>query len=235
MEPKILIVDEALSVGDQRFQKKCIDYITGLLGRGVTLVFCSHDMYTVEMLCSRTVWLEHGHVKMAGSTRKVVAAYLESLRKKKQEEVQTFENPPIVLENIEILNKGQKVAEDTLVDPFSDVTIRLYYKSLEKTPLEVHFGIGLYASDETESFATSTAADGLKPVEVQPGQQGSVNIRFPRIQLLDGIYTVTGIIQDVTSLHVYHRLIKPEAMQILLPEFRARGVVFLDHQWHLDQ
>ncbi len=78
--PDILVIDEALSVGDGAFAKKSFERIMQLKAQGTTVLFCSHSMYQVESFCDRAVWLDHGQVQMEGSASKVVAAYADSLR-----------------------------------------------------------------------------------------------------------------------------------------------------------
>lgn len=74
--PDILIVDEALSVGDFLFQKKCEDRINELVKEhGTTLLFVSHSIDQVESLCRQAVWIEKGHMRMQGSAEEVCAAY----------------------------------------------------------------------------------------------------------------------------------------------------------------
>ena len=234
VEPEILIVDEALSVGDQKFQKKCIDYITNLLDRGITLLFCSHDQYTVERLCNRVLWLDKGHVKMLGNSRKVVAAYQESLKEKAKTQAQSFEDPPIIIEDIELYSNGVRIDASKPLEPFSQLEVKIRYHSLDDNELNCHFGLGIYSSDETEMFATSTAIENKEVKKIAPGERGSIEISFPKILLLDGEYTVTGIIQDDTALHVYHRLIKNSAFRVLMPRFEARGTFFMEHKWRLN-
>ena len=65
-DPDILIIDEALSVGDFFFQQKCLSYIRGLCNKGVTLLFVSHDMGTVRDLCPRVIYLKQGELKFNG-------------------------------------------------------------------------------------------------------------------------------------------------------------------------
>jgi homopolymeric O-antigen transport system ATP-binding protein len=74
-DPDILIIDEALSVGDFFFQQKCFSYIRSLCERGVTLLFVSHDMGTVRDLCSRALYLKGGHLIFAGATQKAIREY----------------------------------------------------------------------------------------------------------------------------------------------------------------
>ena len=78
--PDILVIDEALSVGDGAFAKKSFERIMQLKAQGTTVLFCSHSMYQVESFCDRAVWLDYGQVQMGGPASKVVAAYADSLR-----------------------------------------------------------------------------------------------------------------------------------------------------------
>ena len=62
-DPDILVIDEALAVGDGHFQKKCIDKIRDFQSRGKTILFCSHALYYISTLCHRTIWLDHGTLR----------------------------------------------------------------------------------------------------------------------------------------------------------------------------
>lgn len=75
-DPDILIIDEALGVGDFFFQSKCIKYIRELLARGVTLLFVSHDMQMVRDLCSKAIFLEAGKVAYFGESISAIHAYM---------------------------------------------------------------------------------------------------------------------------------------------------------------
>lgn len=75
-DPDILIIDEALSVGDFFFQQKCMSYIRGLCRKGVTLLFVSHDMGTIRDLCDRVIYLKRGEICVDGNTKHVISRYL---------------------------------------------------------------------------------------------------------------------------------------------------------------
>ena len=75
-DPDILVIDEALSVGDFFFQQKCFSHMRSLRENGVTLVFVSHDMGTVRDTCSRAIYLRQGRVQFAGETRLAIREYL---------------------------------------------------------------------------------------------------------------------------------------------------------------
>jgi ABC-type polysaccharide/polyol phosphate transport system ATPase subunit len=79
VDPNVLLVDEALAVGDIAFQKKCVDRMARFLADRRTVLFCSHAMYLVTSFCQRAVWLRDGQVAAAGDVHAVVSAYEEYL------------------------------------------------------------------------------------------------------------------------------------------------------------
>lgn len=77
--PDILVVDEALSVGDFRFQEKCENRIKELVARGTTLLFVSHSIEQVERVCERALWIEKGVARMQGDVLEVCEAYRQGI------------------------------------------------------------------------------------------------------------------------------------------------------------
>jgi len=77
VEPKILIVDEILSVGDAAFRRKCENRIREMLQNETTLLLVSHSNNMVESLCNKALWLRKGEAVMAGGAKEVCAAYAE--------------------------------------------------------------------------------------------------------------------------------------------------------------
>ena len=75
VQPDILIVDEVLAVGDEGFQKKCMDKILAMKRQGVSILLVSHALDTIEALMDEAIWLDHGEVRAAGSPKEVVQAY----------------------------------------------------------------------------------------------------------------------------------------------------------------
>lgn len=75
--PDILIVDEVLAVGDAKFQQKCIDRIFEMMNKGTTVLFVSHSIEQVEMVCNKVVWLSHGKVHMQGDCKEICNIYKE--------------------------------------------------------------------------------------------------------------------------------------------------------------
>ena len=75
VQPDILIADEILSVGDVRFKKKCSERMQNMLSNGTTLLYVSHNMKSIEQLCDKALWLDHGVPAMQGTAKEVCAAY----------------------------------------------------------------------------------------------------------------------------------------------------------------
>jgi homopolymeric O-antigen transport system ATP-binding protein len=76
VDPEILLVDEVLSVGDMQFQQKCLDRMRQVVKNGTTVIFVSHNLQAVQMLCSRTLFLKEGRVAGIGPTSEVMREYL---------------------------------------------------------------------------------------------------------------------------------------------------------------
>lgn len=78
VEPDILIVDEALSVGDVFFQNKCFKKFEDLRNKDVTILFVSHDMGAIRRFCDHVLWLEQGAIKKLGECNDICASYMEA-------------------------------------------------------------------------------------------------------------------------------------------------------------
>jgi len=77
VNPDVLIIDEVLGVGDQDFSKKCLARIMRFRRDGKTILCVSHSLQTIQELCSRAIWLDHGRLVETGPVKEVIAAYTE--------------------------------------------------------------------------------------------------------------------------------------------------------------
>jgi len=78
LEPEILLIDEVLSVGDIDFQRRCLDRMQGFKDGGVTIVFVSHSINDIRLLCDRVMWIEDKEVKLIGTPEKVIDEYIKA-------------------------------------------------------------------------------------------------------------------------------------------------------------
>lgn len=96
-QPEIMIVDEALSVGDMNFQSKCMTALKRKQEAGTTVLFVSHDVGSVKSLCSRGIHLEHGQVKSIGIARDVAEGYIRIMREEMNSEIRQVSLMPATL------------------------------------------------------------------------------------------------------------------------------------------
>lgn len=80
VDADILLIDEILSVGDEHFQNKCYEKMKQLSNEGKTMVFVTHNMNAVKELCTRTIWLSNGAIKMDGNTVEIVDEYIKETK-----------------------------------------------------------------------------------------------------------------------------------------------------------
>ncbi len=78
--PEVLLIDEVLSVGDLAFQTKAKDRMRKMMAHARIMVMVSHDLTSIRQMCTRVLWMEHGHVRMAGPAERVAKAYEDSVK-----------------------------------------------------------------------------------------------------------------------------------------------------------
>ncbi len=91
VEPDILIIDEILSVGDIKFQRKSSDKIRSLINSGITVLLVSHSVGQIRELCNKAIWIDNGELKMMGEVNKVCDAYVEAANEASQEQLKNIE------------------------------------------------------------------------------------------------------------------------------------------------
>ncbi|KIG07754.1 Teichoic-acid-transporting ATPase [Burkholderia sp. MR1] len=121
VDPDILIVDEALSVGDAFFQAKCMSVLKKLMDKGLTLLFVSHDPGSVKALCQRAILLDHGNMLAAGPTDGVIEEYYSTYVRKKQK----------VIANHTTVASGDAGLENELIDGADDFAKRAAFQRIQ--------------------------------------------------------------------------------------------------------
>lgn len=222
VEPDVLIIDEALSVGDGYFQKKCIDRLLEFTSGGGTLLLCSHAMYYVSAFCSQALWLQNGKVAACGPSQDVVRQYEEFL----------------------LAKAGSSHAEDALVaGPARISDVRLPGGTLARQgetlaleidwgtddpALEFHVGFGLNRIDGVEVCSFSTQLDGRPPLS--GSRRYSVRLELPDLQIIKGRFTIYAFLLDAAGLHIYDRQILSDAFAVESPRY-AIGLAHFPHRW----
>ena len=78
VQPDILIVDEILSVGDYKFQQKCMERMSNMLKNGSTFLYVSHSIEDIKRMCTHALWLDKGNAVMSGNAQEVCDAYMKA-------------------------------------------------------------------------------------------------------------------------------------------------------------
>ncbi len=79
VDPQILLIDEVIAVGDEEFQRRCLDHLANLRSQGVTIVLVTHAMAIVQNMCDHVTWMDHGVVRAQGTALEVVGDYLHEV------------------------------------------------------------------------------------------------------------------------------------------------------------
>ena len=193
LEPDVLLVDEAIAVGDAGFQYRCIERMAGLVREGRTLVFVSHDLSAVETLCERAILLRTGKIALEGKARDVVRAYYESVHTDHLSQADV--NGRAAGGDLEITavtfhdGTGAKVEDLRTGQP---VVIRLHYRASKpiRQPL---FSVGLSDGRAGCIFIASMLVDGRAPRLI--GGSGHVDCVFEDLPLLPKTYEVWGSVR----------------------------------------
>ena len=117
VDPQILLVDEVIAVGDEDFQRRCLDHLAGLKASGVTIVLVSHNLGVVGDLCEQVTWMDHGVVRDSGEPSSVIANYLREVNAGEAERLR------IEAEASGLLPPPAKVTESLMIQTDSGVVV----------------------------------------------------------------------------------------------------------------
>jgi ABC-type polysaccharide/polyol phosphate transport system ATPase subunit len=190
LEPDVLVVDEAIAVGDAAFQFRCVERMSELVRSGRTLVFVSHDMSTVEALCNRGVILDEGRIRAEGPAREVVREYLagvESQLTGRDSEQLLTGGGPLEIERVTFHDDGGE--EVSGVPAGEPLVARLHYRTREPVHAPI-FELGVTDGRLEALGLASMYIDGKTP-EVLDGS-GYVECRFESLPLRPRTYELHG-------------------------------------------
>ena len=201
LDPEVLIVDEVLAVGDSQFQRKCLgkmkDFSTS---EGRTVLFVSHSMASVRALCTRALWLDHGKVRMEGSSLDVIRGYLETSLEPADttlslESVRRTagQGERLIISRV-TLNDGESVQHG------EQLRIRIDYDLREASP-DVAFGLGFSSLEGVRMMSLDSDLEEQRRNMSQP-HSGSITMALPVLRLQPGRYAldVAARSGDNTSL-----------------------------------
>ena len=243
VEPDILIIDEALSVGDGAFARKSFDRIMQLKARGATILFCSHNIYQVEALCQRALWLDKGKMRAFGEAALVCqqyTQYLEQLSSPVQPLAEGPSGQPSLeasseprsegtarLQHVEVLADGnsQQPLEIRTLD--STLEVGVTFASSPELPTPT---VAVIITDATGRNITSCSSYyDYSELKRDPRGLGKVSVRFPQVPLLRGQYAVHVFLMCEQALLTYDYARCAE-FNVVQPGLEL-GIVALRREW----
>ena len=255
VDPDILIIDEALSVGDGNFARKSFDRIMKFKESGKTILFCSHSMFHIESICDRAIWIEEGQIKMDGEPAAIVSAYnatmkmqhsdVHSIAKQdekiddKQSDKEQDRNTIEIDEthakklarfiNLEVQIDEQKGNKLKAQSGDSTLSIKAEFESDCSIQIPT-FAITI--TDEND-FNVSSACSLIDKYNISRDTNGisKVELSFPKINLLKGQYHIYAYLMCERCIFIYEQAPKIAKIEVT-QQFQELGIVRLPHVWN---
>jgi ABC-2 type transport system ATP-binding protein len=245
VDPDILLVDEVLAVGDESFQRKCLERVKRFQREGRTIVFVTHAPDLIRRTCDRAIVLDHGEMVADAMPGEAVRTFRETLLRSglsdptiEAAEAADAADPSaamthgarmsasatrrVTITNVAIEHPGSLVGRNALL-PDEALTLRVSYFASEPTD-DLLFGIAIHDENGTDVYGSNTEIMGVK-VPVADGE-GEMALEFEHIPLLDGTYLVTLAIQSTDEGTVHDWREQQYQFSVMNPA-RTQGLVSL--------
>jgi len=209
VDPEILIVDEALAVGDIAFRQRCMRRIHDLRAAGTTILFVSHEASDVKALCERCLWLEAGRPCMIGETDTVIAGYLsatihrEHVRDAESHEVRSDPTPIAAPEIVKSVQGRHRYGDGSASIIGAEligkdaVVLRFTFRIIKKLPNPIA-GF-LVRNDRGETiFGSNSVRENFPLPEMEPGDVHTVDFHWTMPPLAAGRYFISLAISEGT-------------------------------------
>ena len=253
VKPDILVIDEALSVGDGEFSRKSFDRIMDLKRQGTTILFCSHALYQTEMFCDRVLWLDHGRCVMLGQPGDVVPRYSSALLGAGIPQT-AISNETITGESSKPLTATTEITPDThfpdkqarfvsVQTTMDGITAKKLTGRCGESELNIQMeficdpnlppptvGLTLDYGSLLAVTCVSSRTEQI-PIEWMGRGHGRASITFPKLPLRKGNYLIGTYLCCENAIHFYDILIG--AAEIEMEDSSSEpGLVTMPHYWH---
>src|SRR3989338_7996942 len=203
LQSEVLILDEVLAVGDIQFQKKCLGKMEDVAKKGRTVIFISHNMNMVRLLCEQTLLLDNGKTEAIGKTDKVIEKYLRtSTRVDKNQKTdltkinRTYTSKPIIQKAWIENEKGTIVSDVSMGSP---IKIYYHFKS-DKIISNPGFGCTAFNLSGQQIFSFTSYLINTK--QYPSIKEGTVVFNIPELPLLPGDYSLSFGLSEGKSVTV---------------------------------
>ncbi len=200
VDPDILLIDEVLAVGDEAFQRKCMERIEDIQEEGKTIIFVTHAVEITREICSKVVMLDSGRIVKEGKPREVVNFYHQQMESDETERSERGNRKMEVL-GVALLNDSDEGVND--FNTGEDMKIRVAYRANEPVEDPV-FGFSIDDYRGFTAYGTNTRLKGLDLGTVEG--EGFVQFDLKSLPMLEGRYLVSVAIHSRDESIVYHWL-----------------------------
>jgi ABC-type polysaccharide/polyol phosphate transport system ATPase subunit len=201
VDPDILIIDEVLAVGDEAFQRKCLDRIEEIQESGKTIIFVTHNVEVTKEICSNVVMLDHGHIVKSGNPRDVVNYYHQLMET--AEEGSERGTRQVEVTGVTLLDeRGEPTAE---FQTGQSMKIRVDY-SIREPVVDPVFGFSIDDYRGFTAYGTNTMLKGMELGTLSG--EGFVQFDLKSLPMLEGRYLVSVAVHSRDEQTVYHWLEK---------------------------
>ena len=230
VDPSVLLIDEVFAVGDQAFQKKCVDRVMEFRRQGTTLVLCSHSLYDVRQICDVAAWIDAGRLRALGDAVGVTNDYSSLMRESERAaasrpEAQGAGQPSVVASRM-LDARGLPIVE---IESGADLRLEIEWRDPRDGP-GLALGVGFLRQDRTLVAACGTHLDGLR----LEGKRGLAILELPRTALLAGQFDVVVWMFDEHGLHRFEEFTLPQRLTVR-SRSKEVGLVRLEHRWRIEQ
>lgn len=244
LEPDILLVDEVLAVGDEAFQRRCLDRIGELKCQGVTIVFVTHDLGTVRTMCDRAIWLDDGYIRSEGNVERTIDEYMSQvyategqIAHKAEADAQDeaswrWGSHEAEIVRVQFLDKEGR--ETRTFKTGQTFIARMHY--IAHQPIQnPQFGIALYHSSGCHISGPNTDFAG-QPIEAIEGG-GFIDYVIPELPLLKGTYLFSASIYGDRGSHAYDHHHQAYALRVVeSKQIKERyGMFHIPSHWRLER
>ena len=211
VDPEILLVDEVLAVGDEPFQRKCMERIKQFQREGRTILLVTHGLDVVRQLCDRVIMLEKGTVVVDGSPLDALRAFRD-LYQQDVVAIDAFGTQRIAVEAVRVTDgKGH---EKGRFDSGEALGIELDVVANEPTD-DWAVGVAIYNHLDLMVYGINTVLLGQTLPAISGRHQ--VRIDFDDIPMVEGQYMVTVALHNVSETEQYHRLERTASFRVFNP------------------
>ena len=186
LDPDILLLDEVLAVGDFTFQRKCMDFARQLEQKGSTILFVSHNMFSIKTMCQRVIYLKQGRIVFDGPTDEGLRLYESDSRLGPTPWFHAPKDPALVITNVELY--GESGEQKTMFEFGERMRVRICYRAVR--PVEQpHFLCSIKRSDQILCCNFSSYLDKADLPWISG--DGNVELLTPPLKIVSDRYTVT--------------------------------------------